>query len=165
HTATTFPYTTLFRSKLQRMELEQAQHELDHAHKLLEGYTSKILHNSRIIQSMEGTVPREIEESSLQQLRTATILTENDWKDFQEQFHKAYPGFTDRLLGRHSDLTPAEIRYLLLLRLELSHPEIAHALGISPASLRVTWHRLRKKIGLPADHTPAMVYADYFADI
>lgn len=151
--------------KLQQMELEQAQHELDHAHKLLEGYTSKILHNSRIIQSMEGTVSREIEESSLQQLRTATILTENDWKDFREQFHKVYPGFTDRLLERHSDLTPAEIRYLLLLRLELSHPEIAHALGISPASLRVTWHRLRKKIGLPADHTPAMVYADYFADI
>lgn len=153
------------RHKLQRMELEQAQRELDHAHKLLEGYTSKILHNSRIIQSMEGTVPRETEESGLQQLRTATILTENDWRDFREQFHKIYPSFTDRLLERHPDLTPAEIRYLLLLRLELSHPEIAHALGISPASLRVTWHRLRKKIGLPADYTPATVYTDYFADI
>lgn len=151
--------------RIQRMELEQAQRELDHAHKLLEGYTNKILHNSRILRSMEGNPHGEIEESSVQQLRASTILTESDWEDFKEQFHKVYPGFTDRLVSRHSDLTPAEIRYLLLLRLELSHPEIAHALGISPASLRVTWHRLRKKIGLPADLTPATVYADHFADM
>ncbi|MCD8539280.1 MAG: hypothetical protein LRY55_05585, partial [Leadbetterella sp.] len=151
--------------KLQQMELDRARQELENAQKLLDGYTRKIHNNSRIIQSIEDSQSPGADDPVLQQLRTSTILTENDWEDFREQFHKIYPGFTEKLQERHADLTSAEIRYLLLLRLGLANPEIAHALGISPASLRVTWHRLRKKLGLSADHTPATVYTDHFADL
>jgi len=150
--------------RLQDMELEQTRQQLDNARRLLDGYTYKIHQNSRILQSMERIASQEVDDHVLEQLRTSTILTEKDWEDFREQFHKLYPGFTDKLLARHPDLTRAEVRYLTLLRLELSHPEIAHALGISPASLRVTWHRLRKKLGLSNDHTPAVVYTAYFTD-
>lgn len=158
-------YRNRTQRKLQQLELDRARQELDNAQKLLDGYTRKIHNNSRIIQSIEDSHPQGTDDLVLQQLRTSTILTENDWEDFREQFHKIYPDFTEKLLERHPDLTSAEIRFLLLLRLGLANPEIAHALGISPASLRVTWHRLRKKLGLSADHTAAMVYTDYFVDL
>jgi len=158
-------YRNRTQRKLQQLELDRARQELDNAQKLLDGYTRKIHNNSRIIQSIEDNNPRGTDDLVLQQLRTSTILTESDWEDFREQFHKIYPDFTERLLERHPDLTSSEVRFLLLLRLGLTNPEIAHALGISPASLRVTWHRLRKKLGLSADHTAAMVYTDYFVDL
>ncbi|WP_262249023.1 tetratricopeptide repeat protein [Parapedobacter soli] len=154
-------YRNRIRRKLQESELERAHHELDSARRLLEGYASRILSNARIIQSMEGTEP-ERDDPALRQLRTATILTDADWIDFRTQFQKVYPGVTERLTEQHPDLTPAELRYLFLLKLELSNHEIAHALGISPASLPVTWHRIRKKIGLSASFTPPMFYTDYF---
>lgn len=158
-------YRNRTQRKLQQMELDRARQELDNAQKLLDGYTRKIHNNSRIIRSIEDSHPQGTDDAVLRQLRTSTILTESDWEDFREQFQKIYPDFTEKLLDRHPNLTSAEIRFLLLLRLGLTNPEIAHALGISPASLRVTWHRLRKKLGLSADHTAAMVYTDYFADL
>ncbi len=158
-------YRNRTQRKLQQLELDRARQELENAQKLLDGYTRKIHHNSRIIQSIEDSQPQGADDPVLGQLRTSTILTESDWEDFREQFEKIYPGFTEKLLERHPNLTSAEVRFLLLLRLGLTNPEIAHALGISPASLRVTWHRLRKKLGLSADHTAAMVYTDYFTDL
>lgn len=158
-------YRNRTQHRLQQLELDSARQELDNARKLLDGYTRKIHHNSRIIQSIEDSQPQGADDHVLEQLRTSTILTESDWEDFREQFQKIYPGFTEKLLERHPNLTSAEIRFLLLLRLGLTNPEIAHALGISPASLRVTWHRLRKKLGLSADHTAAMVYTDYFVGL
>ncbi|GGG72709.1 hypothetical protein GCM10007415_00010 [Parapedobacter pyrenivorans] len=151
--------------RVQELELERTRGELDNAQLLLEGYTRKILNNSRIIRSIEEAAEFDDDDRILQQLRNSTILTDSDWIDFREQFQKVYPGFTDRLMERHPDLTTSEVRYLLLLRLELSNPEIANALGISPASLRVTWHRLRKKIGLSAAHQPKKIFSDHLAGL
>lgn len=151
--------------KLQQLKLEQTEAELENARKLIDGYTQRILQKSEIIASIENTRPAPIDKDSLQQLRASIILTDDDWKDFKVQFHKLRPGFVDRLLARHADLTPAEIRYLLLLRLDMPNKQIAHALGISPDSLRVTWYRLRKKLGLSSQHQPANLFSTYFADI
>lgn len=158
-------YRNRVHRQIQTAELARARQDLDTAQRLLEEYTRKIHHNSQIIQSMEGDSRVEDGNESLHQLRSVTILTDEDWQDFRQQFQKVYPGMVEKLTDRHPDLTEAEIRYLLLLRLNLSRPEIAHALGISPASLRVTWHRLRKKLGLSADHQPGGIYSDHFADL
>ncbi|HWK59496.1 MAG TPA: tetratricopeptide repeat protein [Parapedobacter sp.] len=153
------------RHRLQELELERTRGELENSRLLLEGYTRKISNNSRLIQSIADSTEFEHNDGILQQLRNSTILTDSDWQDFRKLFQKVYPGIMDRLVARHPNLTTAEVRYLLLLRLELSNPEIANALGISPASLRVTWHRLRKKIGLSAAHQPKEIFTDHLVGL
>lgn len=153
------------RQQLKSLELKQARQDLDAARALLYSYTSKISNNSRIIRSMEDTEPNEEQGNILEELRSSTILTEADWETFQKQFQKAFPGLIEELLLKLPNISPAEMRYLLLLRLDLPNTEIANALGISPSSLRVTWFRLRKKLGLPKELQQASLFETYFSQL
>lgn len=107
-------------------------------------FKEKLIQNNRIIEKLvkeEKTTP-----VSLAQLSEKNILTDDDWKKFQHEFHTVYPLFIDHLHQKHPSLTQGEIRYICLVKLGLSNKEIASALGISPASVRVTWYRLRQKL-------------------
>lgn len=128
------------------IELEESKKEAEIAGIQLEQFRKKLTQNNKIIEAFEGEIQQE-DSSRINQLKETTILTNEDWNEFKKQFDKVYPNFLTNLRQHHSELTPAELRYLCLLRLELSTSEIASALGISPASLRVTKHRIRKKIG------------------
>ena len=101
----------------------------------------------------------------LENLKVSTILTEEDWENFQVQFRKIFPALIENLQALDFNLSPAEMRYILLLKLELPNQEIAHALGISPSSLRVTWHRLRKKLDLDKDFHPNQIHEELFSEL
>lgn len=98
------------------------------------------------LQTLEQT-PHQDELTALQQF---TILTEEDWVNFRKAFGKLYPGYLARLKEAAPMLTPAEVRFITLCRLGLSHKEMGAALGISAQSMRVTWHRIRKKVNIDA---------------
>ena len=136
---------------LKTIALDRANLELEAARKELKTYLNKINNNSRIIQSLKDSHPSEEQEKLLEELRLSTILTEADWDSFQRQFTKVFPNLIEDLLGKYPAVSPAELRFLLLTKLEMPNAEIANALGISTASLRVTWFRIRKKLDLPKD--------------
>jgi tetratricopeptide (TPR) repeat protein/DNA-binding CsgD family transcriptional regulator len=79
------------------------------------------------------------------------ILTNDDWQRFKERFDEVFPSFNSQLKREHKDLTGAEIRLFILLRIGFSSAEIASCLGISPDSVYKSRYRLRKKLGLPDD--------------
>ncbi len=56
--------------------------------------------------------------------------------------------FARKLLARHADLTPTELRICSLLRLNMSTKEIASMLNVSPHNVDMHRWRLRKKLGL-----------------
>jgi len=151
--------------KLKDLELEQTQQELENAKSLLNSYTNKIHSNSLIISSMEYSEPSDEQSLILENLKASTILTEEDWENFQIQFRKIFPELIENLQALEFNLSPAEMRYILLLKLELPTIEIAHALGISPSSLRVTWHRLRKKLDLNKDFHPSQIHEELFSEL
>lgn len=62
-------------------------------------------------------------------------------------------GFSRRLLERHPDLTPTEIRVCGLLRLNLSTKEIAGMMNVSPHNIDMHRWRIRKKIALESGRT------------
>lgn len=74
------------------------------------------------------------------------ILTEEDWNIFKSRFNSIYPSFFGKIQHQKTPLTEGEIRYLVLLHLDLSSKEMAKILGISPQSVRVSKMRLKKKI-------------------
>jgi len=81
----------------------------------------------------------------LQELLQRTILTEQDWVQFQALFEKIYPDFIQEQKTRYPEITQAELRYLVLEKLQLSTQEMARMLGVSDGSIRQTRFRLRKK--------------------
>ncbi len=76
------------------------------------------------------------------------ILTGTDWTDFKAYFEQRYPGYLRRLRTARPDLTEAEERLFLLLKLDLTTQEVSQILGISPGSVKKTRSRLRKRLGL-----------------
>ena len=151
--------------KLKNIALAKAHSDLENAKSLLKSYVNKINNNSRIISSLEESMPSSEQLDLLEELKVSTILTESDWDNFQRQFAKVFPNLIENLLGKYPSLSPAELRFLLLTKLEMPTVEIANALGVSPASLRVTWFRIRKKLDLPKDFPSSRFFEMYFSEV
>ncbi len=84
-------------------------------------------------------------------LLSKAIITEERWDAFLKIFLQVYPDYHKNIGVRLPGLTPAELRYITLRKLNLSAREIAATLGIQPDSLRLYRHRLRKKYGFQSD--------------
>lgn len=91
------------------------------------------------------------EDEQLVELRQRTILTPDDWKEFQRLFDRVHQGFLLQLNEKHPDLTQAEVRFAVLSKLELTSRQMATMLGVSTNAIRQIKLRMRKKLGLTAD--------------
>lgn len=97
---------------------------------------------------------RKTLEKTINTLRKTKILTDENWVDFQAHFSTIYPSFVTAIKSNYPSITNAEIRYLMLCKLQLSHKEMSQALGVSTDTIRVTWNRVRKKLGGTLEDTP-----------
>jgi DNA-binding CsgD family transcriptional regulator len=79
------------------------------------------------------------------------ILTNADWLSFQKRFDEVFPLFNGQLKRQYKDLTSAEIRLFILIRIGFSNAEMSSCLGISPESVYKSRYRLRKKLDLPEE--------------
>ncbi|MBZ0100181.1 MAG: hypothetical protein K8F30_13945, partial [Taibaiella sp.] len=77
------------------------------------------------------------------------ILTEEQWVDFRLLFETVHPGDINRANQKFDNLTPADLRFVLLTRLGLGNKEMATMLGVGPEAIRVARYRLLRKIRLP----------------
>lgn len=146
------------------LEKQKAEKELQQAKNEIEHFISKISEHNHIVSKLEEDLKKlknlENEEKqqvnqALHSLKTAKILTDEDWYDFQYNFEASFPEFTGALKSYLPNLTASEIRYLMLIKLGLNNKEMARALGVSDAAIRVTWSRIRKKLDEDSDETPA----------
>lgn len=133
--------------------LEKKQIELSVAEKQLEEFALRFQNNSKLLEEMEKQWESKGNETErlLTQLHESTLLTEAQWIGFRQTFEKVHNGYLVRLKLKLPDLTPAEIRYMTLAKLQFSTKEMAAALGISQQTVRVIAHRLRKKLHLPEE--------------
>ncbi|WP_318343650.1 tetratricopeptide repeat protein [Flagellimonas baculiformis] len=84
------------------------------------------------------------------------LQQEQEWDEFMVFFKEIHPEFIKKLSSlSENSLSPAELRLGMLLRLNLSSKEIASILRVTPDSVRVARHRLRKK--LPIDQKEELV--------
>jgi len=86
-------------------------------------------------------------------LRTITEEMYSDlktdvWNDFEFYFGQIYPDFTQRLTARFGDLTPAEIRLCVFIRMNMSSKSIANILHNTEESIKTARKRLRKKLNI-----------------
>lgn len=84
------------------------------------------------------------------------LQQEHEWDEFMNFFKEIHPDFIKKLSSlSESNLSPAEMRLGMLLRLNLTSKEIASILRVTPDSVRVARYRLRKK--LPIDQKEELV--------
>jgi len=148
-----FVYRYLSAIKFNKRQLEQ---ELQNSRKLIEvkeqelkTYIIDLSRKNAIISSLTEVAMPEPADPDVAELLSQKILTDDDWEKFKGRFHAIYPKFFQRIKESRLPLTEAEIRILVLMRLELTGKDMANILGISPQSVRVCKMRLKKK--LPAE--------------
>lgn len=135
------------------LELEKKETALSTAQQQLKDFSENFQQKALLLEQLEsqlqakGTADNEL----LEQLRQSTLLTDEQWTAFRQVFDKVHGGYLIRLKDKLPDLTPAEIRYMALAKLRFSNKEMASALGISQQTVRVTVHRLRKKLSMPEE--------------
>lgn len=141
-------------NKIRQQQLEETKRELAFNRKQLEDFTQHLLEKNKSISELEsrlsGIKPETKEEvdegeafASILQLK---ILTEDDWTRFKLYFDKAYPGFILKLRNDFPNLTGAEQRLFLLIKLKNDSREMSEMLGISMDSVRKNKYRLKKKL-------------------
>ncbi|CAG5016710.1 hypothetical protein DYBT9275_05616 [Dyadobacter sp. CECT 9275] len=129
------------------LKLQAATQELKIAALDLDRFTESIREKNNLIEQLESRNPEAEKTGIFRELRESTILTEDDWIAFQRLFDQAYPGFIQRARQTYPDLTTSELRYFALSRIAISAKEIAAMLGVSPNTIQVMRHRIRKKLG------------------
>jgi hypothetical protein len=146
-------FLELSRNKeIAELKLNQSQEEIKEAYELLEFFKLKLQHKQILLDSIKtGQSHKAIDIPELQNL---TILTKEDWEYFKKQFNKVYPKYIFKLREYYPQISEAELRFLCLVKINLRHNEIASALGVSESTIRVTWHRMRKKFQVKKDISP-----------
>lgn len=95
---------------------------------------------------------KEILESDFQEnLYNQRILTDDDWRAFKIYFEKTYPNYLQRVRSKLVNLSEAEERLFLFIKLNLTRKEMAAILGISVDSVKKTRYRLRKRLELASE--------------
>jgi tetratricopeptide (TPR) repeat protein len=74
--------------------------------------------------------------------------TEKDWELFKKYFESVNRDFNNKLRNINSGLSTNEYRLAALISLNLNIKETAAVLNITPNSVKLARHRLRKKLGL-----------------
>ncbi|MGJ7033362.1 tetratricopeptide repeat protein [Niabella hirudinis] len=143
----------IFRNRqvLLRARLERAAHHLKLSELKLNDFAAQVQEKSKLVADLKEQLEKNpgTDNSLLQQLQQATILTDSDWVQFKMLFEQVHSGFLHRLREKYPEISPAEIRYLTLAKLRFSTREMAAALGVSTQSIRTNWYRIRKKLNLP----------------
>lgn len=97
-------------------------------------FKSKI-HNNAVGNLMEAEVGKP-----------KVILTSEDWLQFKKYFKNRHPGMIEKLREKFSDITDAEERLFLLIKMKHTSKEIAAILGINYESVKKTRMRLRRRL-------------------
>lgn len=74
---------------------------------------------------------------------------DNFWEVYQNNFNLIHKNFFKKLKANYPTLTPTDLRFCALLRLNLSTKDIAQFTGLSVRGVEGARYRLRKKLNLP----------------
>lgn len=114
---------------------------------LTQNFQEKSAFADTLRSELDNLAARAERNEQLETLAHSVLLTEEDWLRFRSLFEKVHPGFIEAQKNAHPELSPSELRLLVLEKLELGDHEIANLLGVSLRSVYQTRWRLNKKMG------------------
>lgn len=136
------------RAKRSQQALLQSREQLQNFAQLLVAKNARLLELEQIADAPHPFEPVEDDDPNSGDLYNFRILTEKDWQTFKQQFEHSYPRYLHRLRMAFPDITNAEERLSLLLKINLTRSEIATMLGVSESTIKKGRARLRKRLAL-----------------
>ncbi len=146
-------------SELNRLRQEQMEEEISVKERELSATAMHIMQKSELL----ATIEQKLDELTKKNKDLAPVFKEvystvrqdsqleADWEKFKTHFEQVNPSFFQKLSGRCPGLSLLELRICAYLYMNLDNKAIAQLLNIQPDSLRVTKHRLRKKLGVESE--------------
>ncbi|MDR3679177.1 MAG: hypothetical protein P4L41_04355 [Flavipsychrobacter sp.] len=135
------------KEEIARNQLEDFTRRMQEKNQLIEAITAEAERNRKQVDRQATPV----DDKLLTELQQSILLTDEQWDKFKDTFDKVHKGYFHRLKNRIPDLSPAEIRFIMLSKLHLSPKEMASMLGVGAPAMRVSKHRLIKKLGVEDD--------------
>ncbi|WP_185965508.1 tetratricopeptide repeat protein [Flavobacterium zepuense] len=137
-----------FRKKQLELELDNSKKLISVKEEELKTYIVDLAQKNNIISRLQKEPKNEIVSTTqeVSELLEQKILTDDGWDNFKVRFKAIYPDFFSRIRQSGIAVTEAEIRIMVLMRLQLNGIEMANILGISPQSVRACKMRLKKKL-------------------
>jgi len=148
-----------FRQKTKRNRLEREKIEADLEYKKKE-LTTHALHLAKKNEVLENVKLRakalkaKNDTKGYQELiKTINFDQQDDknWESFTQYFEQVHKNFALDVQERYPDVTKNELRFMALLKMNMSSKEIATILNISPDGIKKARQRLRKKMALTPD--------------
>lgn len=148
-----------FRQKTKRNQLEKDKVEAELAFKKKE-LTTHALHLAKKNEVLES-VKLKAKDLKLQGdakgyqelIKTINFDQQDDknWESFTQYFEQVHKNFASNVKNKYPEVTKNELRFMALLKMNLSSKEIATILNISPDGIKKARQRLRKKMSLTPD--------------
>jgi len=148
-----------FRQKIKRNRLEKEKVDTELAFKKKE-LTTHALHlakKNEVLESvkLKAKALKEKEGTTGYQELIKTInfdqQDDKNWESFTQYFEQVHKDFAKNVKNRYPEVTKNELRFMALLKMNMSSKEIATILNISPDGIKKARQRLRKKMGLTPD--------------
>ncbi len=145
-----------FRQKIKRNKIEKEKVDAELAFKKKE-LTTHALHlakKNEVLESvkLKAKALKEKEDVSgyKELIKTINFDQQDDknWESFTQYFEQVHKDFASTVKTKYPDVTKNELRFMALLKMNLSSKEIATILNISTDGIKKARQRLRKKMGL-----------------
>ncbi|KEY20121.1 tetratricopeptide repeat protein [Kaistella antarctica] len=83
----------------------------------------------------------------LDDLLKSHLMTEENWRNFKNQFQREHAQFYGNVLQNFPEITDSNLRIILLQKLGFTNSEIAGLLGITIEAVKKSKQRLKRKLG------------------
>ena len=143
-----------------RLREEELKKDLGFRQKELVTYTLNLVQKNTLMENLREGIrellsttdkDQKIKLTKLIRLIDYSLETEKDWEEFKMYFEKVHHSFFDALKRKFPDLTQSDLKLCALISLNLSSKEMAELMGISPESVKMARHRLRKKLDIATE--------------
>jgi tetratricopeptide (TPR) repeat protein len=151
----------LIQSELKIAQVKEAEltKEIEYKNKSLTTYALSMVQKNEILEEVRESVelilkkPDNQEEhfKKLSKVVDYSFSLEKDWDEFKIYFEDVHNNFFTKLRERFPDLGGADLKLCALIRLNLNMKQSAAILRISPDSVKIARHRLRKKFNLQTE--------------
>ena len=146
----------IHRISLKNKELENNAliAELDYKSKEVVNFALHIIEKNKFLENLRKEIidfDEIADKKKLKKLIDENLFIEKDREEFKANIESINESFFLKLNDKFPKLTKNDKRLCSLLRLKLTSKEIATIQNISPSSVDITRHRLRKKLNITAD--------------
>lgn len=144
----------LYISRYRRAQMQRLNEEQQERKRLI------IEHQGTQISTMRNFLMRKISIlHKLESLKTGkakqVLLSDFDWEELEVFLNSSDNVFVERLKNEFPNLTPKDVKFLMLIRLKLPYSTIAQIYNIEPKSVKQKLFLIKEKLGLKDSSTSA----------